>query len=145
MYKFVTYETLHNCFYLEKCDIQILLRRKKRNIYILLIITFVMYTFFQCKFSNKYILYLYTSYHTVCMYVYISTKKYYPQERCLHKGCKQADRFLQICVNIVRIWLVSLKVHMHEILQFVFHIFLASFKNRQGRGPEYQKFCTVKC
>ncbi len=26
----------------------------------------------------------------------------------------------------------DLKVHMHEILKFVFHIFLASFNNRQG-------------
>jgi hypothetical protein len=33
-----------------------------------------------------------------------------------------------------------LKVHMHEILWFVFHNFLASFNNRQGRGPEFQKF-----
>jgi hypothetical protein len=35
---------------------------------------------------------------------------------------------------------ISLKVHMHEILWFVFHNFLASFNNRQGRGPEFQKF-----
>jgi hypothetical protein len=34
-----------------------------------------------------------------------------------------------------------LKVHMHEILKFVFLNFLASFNNRQGRGPEFQKFC----
>jgi hypothetical protein len=34
-----------------------------------------------------------------------------------------------------------LKVHMHEILWFVFHNFLASFNNRQGRGPEFKKFC----
>ncbi len=33
-----------------------------------------------------------------------------------------------------------LKVHMHEILWFVFHKFLASFNKRQGRGPEFQKF-----
>ncbi len=32
----------------------------------------------------------------------------------------------------------TLKIHMHEILQFVFHIFLVSFNNRQGRGPEFQ-------
>jgi hypothetical protein len=33
-----------------------------------------------------------------------------------------------------------LKVHMHEILWFVFHDFLASFNNRQGQGPEFRKF-----
>ncbi len=32
---------------------------------------------------------------------------------------------------------------MHKILQFVFHNFLASFNNRQGRGPEFQKFCQI--
>ncbi len=30
-----------------------------------------------------------------------------------------------------------LKVHMHEIIQFVFHTFLVSFNNRPGRGPEF--------
>ncbi len=38
-------------------------------------------------------------------------------------------------------WASKLKVHMQEILWFVFHNFLASFNNRQGRGPEFQKFC----
>ncbi len=36
----------------------------------------------------------------------------------------------------------SLKVHMHVILLFVFHIFLVSFKNRQGQGPELLTFLT---
>jgi hypothetical protein len=40
---------------------------------------------------------------------------------------------------------LDLKVHMHEILYFVFHIFLASLNKRQGWGPELQKFCYVKC
>jgi hypothetical protein len=34
----------------------------------------------------------------------------------------------------------ALKVHMHEILWFVFHNFLASFNNRQGQRPEFQQF-----
>jgi hypothetical protein len=34
---------------------------------------------------------------------------------------------------------IPLKVHMH-VLWFVFHKFLASFNNRRGRGPEFQKF-----
>ncbi len=37
-----------------------------------------------------------------------------------------------------------LKVHMHKILQFVFHIFLASFNNRQDWGPEFKQFFKIK-
>ncbi len=33
-----------------------------------------------------------------------------------------------------------LKVHMHKILKFIFHIFLAPFNNRQDLGAEFQKF-----
>jgi hypothetical protein len=45
----------------------------------------------------------------VHMFMYISTKMYHPRERIWRKENKQADRFVPICVNIVRIWLVSLR------------------------------------
>jgi hypothetical protein len=49
--------------------------------------------------------------------------------------------YLQKYVSEFQVKTLSLKVHMHKILYFVFKIFLASFNNRLGRGQELQKIC----
>ncbi len=66
----------------------------------------------------------------------------------LHTCNSQSDPFVSeiICRSGARsgsennIWFRSGPA-LHEILWFVFHNFLASFNNRQGQGPEFQKFC----
>jgi hypothetical protein len=49
----------------------------------------------------------------VHLFMYISTKMYQPRERIWHKENKRADRFVPICVHIVRNWLVSFRTTCH--------------------------------
>jgi hypothetical protein len=63
-------------------------------------------------------------------------------EKCARQPSCVQGRNVLVHLHVYRgeMCLLTLKVHMHEILWFVFHNFLASFNNRQGRGPEFQKF-----
>ncbi len=48
--------------------------------------------------------------YNICTYVHVNIyKNEPPRERIWRKENKQADRFIPICVHIVRIWLVSLR------------------------------------